>query len=320
MHDVVVGREDAEQRRARRRRAREPRQEGRACAQLRAAPAGDRPAPHHAGVRGGHGRAAADPGRASREVRERDQAAHRVTDEVDVGRARLASHVLDEPSEPRGALVDARVPRVVEPVERPEASPGEAPRHRPEVDAVLHVAVHEDDRRPLRASAQAAPHEVEEGEQRLRQQRRVDLAQRVPQGVAVRPRRRVRAHDHERDRDVDEDAEPDRGEDRAEHQGEDGQRGRRRVGRHGARAIVAAGRAPFVPLGSGRISTRPGTILPPVPGSRLPSLLARRGNEACRGTGRRPNGSAWAGSGRARGTPAIQDRTTENGGSSADGR
>jgi hypothetical protein len=78
-----------------------------------------------------------------------------------------------------------------------------------EVHAVLHVAVHRDDRDAATAR-EAPPDDVKKRKHRLREQRPAELAQRLADDAPHRAPLDVRAHQHVRRRDVHEDAHGDR--------------------------------------------------------------------------------------------------------------
>jgi len=82
----------------------------------------DGPAPPHAGVRRRDRHALSHALRPRRRVHvlEHHEPAQRVGDERDVLAAAVLAHLLDEPAEALGVLLDLPSPRVVEPIHRPD--------------------------------------------------------------------------------------------------------------------------------------------------------------------------------------------------------
>src|SRR5688572_10222783 len=100
----------------------------------------------------------------------RDEAAHRVADEIDLGALRFVADAIDEGLEALRVRGERREPRIVEAVDGTEPLLRERATEAEEADAVLHVPVHEDDRhvreRLLSATREEAIHpaadEIEE--------------------------------------------------------------------------------------------------------------------------------------------------------------
>src|SRR5690349_2450918 len=97
----------------------------------------------------------------------RDEATHRVADEIDGVLLRLLTDPRDETIEPRGVARERGEPGIVDGVDGTEAVLAKRARKTEEADAVLHVAVHEDDRRAVLSATHAATDQIVERQERL---------------------------------------------------------------------------------------------------------------------------------------------------------